>query len=149
MEVKLKKILLVEDNPNDAELTMEALGQNNLTNEVEWVKDGQQALDYLNQQGDYANRTGGNPGLIMLDLKLPKIDGLEVLRVIKTTDSLKTIPVVVLTSSREERDLTESYNLGVNTYVVKPVDFHDFMKAVTELGVFWALINEPPLQCRK
>jgi len=149
MEVKLKKILLVEDNPNDAELTMEALGQNNLTNEVEWVKDGQQALDYLNQQGDYANRTGGNPGLIMLDLKLPKIDGLEVLRVIKTTDSLKIIPVVVLTSSREERDLTESYNLGVNTYVVKPVDFHDFMKAVTELGVFWALINEPPLQCRK
>lgn len=149
MEVKLNRILLVEDNPNDAELTLEALGQHNLTNEVEWVKDGQQALDYLNQQGDYANRTGGNPGLIMLDLKLPKIDGLEVLRVIKTTDSLKIIPVVVLTSSREERDLTESYNLGVNAYVVKPVDFHDFMKAVTELGVFWALINEPPLQCRK
>jgi CheY-like chemotaxis protein len=145
----LKRILLVEDSPNDAELTLEALGQHNLANEVEWVKDGQQALDYLNYHGAYANRAGDNPGLILLDLKLPKIDGLEVLRVIKTTASLKTIPVVVLTSSREERDLMESYDLGVNAYVVKPVDFHDFMKAVSELGIFWALINEPPVQCRK
>lgn len=149
MEIKLKRILLVEDSANDAELTMKALAKKSLANEVEWVKDGQQALDYLTHQGTYINRPGNNPGLILLDLKLPKVDGLEVLRVIKTTDSLKSIPVVVLTSSREERDLTESYNLGVNSYVVKPVDFHDFMDAVTELGIFWALVNEPPMASRK
>lgn len=149
MEIKLKRILLVEDSANDAELTMKALAKKSLANEVEWVQDGQQALDYLNHQGVYIDRPGNNPGLILLDLKLPKVDGLEVLRFIKTTDSLKTIPVVVLTSSREERDLTESYNFGVNSYVVKPVDFRDFMDAVTELGVFWALINEPPTASRK
>lgn len=149
MEIKIKKILLVEDSANDAELTMKALAKKSLANEVEWVKDGQQALDYLNHQGIYIDRIGNNPGLILLDLKLPKVDGLEVLRIIKTTNSLKTIPVVVLTSSREERDLTESYNLGVNSYVVKPVDFHDFMDAVAELGIFWALVNEPPTASRK
>jgi CheY-like chemotaxis protein len=144
MVINLKRILLVEDSPNDAELTLEALGEHNLANEVEWVKDGQQALDYLKHEGAFADRIGNNPAVILLDLKLPKVDGLEVLRVIKSTDSLKLIPVVVLTSSREESDLTESYNLGVNAYVVKPVIFHEFMKAVAELGIFWALINEPP-----
>ncbi len=148
MEVKLKRILLVEDSANDAELTLKALGRKGLANEVEWVKDGQQALDFVNHQGVYTGRSGNNPGLILLDLKLPKVDGLEVLRIIKATESLKSIPVVVLTSSREERDLTESYQIGVNAYVVKPVDFHSFMDAVAELGIFWALINEPPAACR-
>jgi CheY-like chemotaxis protein len=144
MEVKLKRILLVEDSPNDAELTLEALAEHNLANGVVWVKDGQQALDYLLHQGEFAGRGENNPGLILLDLKLPKVDGLEVLRIIKGDDNLKRIPVVVLSSSREESDLTKSYDLGVNAYVVKPVEFQAFMTAVKELGVFWAIINEPP-----
>ena len=149
MDVKLKRILLVEDSDNDAELTLKALGRKGLANEVEWVRDGQQALDFINHQGAYIHRSGNHPGLILLDLNLPKVGGLEVLRIIKTTDSLKSIPVVVLTSSKEERDLTESYSIGVNAYVVKPVDFHNFMDAVAELGIFWALVNEPPAICRK
>jgi CheY-like chemotaxis protein len=142
--VKLKRILLVEDNANDAELTMEALSEHNLANEVELVRDGAEALDYLYQRGNYANSEGGNLAVILLDLKLPKVDGLEVLRVIRGDDKLKYIPVVVLTSSREERDVIESYRLGVNAYVVKPVNFSEFINAVKELGVFWAIINEPP-----
>jgi CheY-like chemotaxis protein len=140
----LKRILLVEDNPNDAELTLEALSRNNLANDVTWVHDGAEALDYLYCREQYAGREFNDLVVILLDLKLPKVDGLEVLRTIKSDARLRVIPVVVLTSSREEQDLVESYKLGVNAYVVKPVDFSAFINAVRELGVFWALINEPP-----
>jgi len=142
--VRLKRILLVEDNPNDAELTLEALAEHNLANDVIWVKDGEEALDFLYCRGDYAGKECCDLAVILLDLKLPKVDGLEVLRTIKGDNRLRLVPVVVLTSSREERDLVDSYQLGVNAYVVKPVDFGEFMNAVRELGVFWALINEPP-----
>lgn len=140
----LKRILLVEDNPNDAELTLEALSKHNLANDVIWVHDGAEALDFLYCREKYADRDCNDLTVILLDLKLPKVDGLEVLREIKTDERLKIIPVVVLTSSREERDLVESYKLGVNAYVVKPVDFNEFINAVNELGVFWGRINEPP-----
>lgn len=140
----LKRILLVEDNPNDAELTLEALSRHNLANDVTWVHDGAEALDYLYCRGKYEGGSCHELVVILLDLKLPKVDGLEVLRTIKSDPRLKIIPVVVLTSSREEQDLVESYRLGVNAYVVKPVNFGDFISAVRELGVFWALINEPP-----
>jgi CheY-like chemotaxis protein len=142
--VKLKRILLVEDNANDAELTMEALSEHNLANDVDLVRDGAEALDYLYRRGKYAAAEEGNIAVILLDLKLPKVDGLEVLRTIKGDERLHYIPVVVLTSSREERDVVESYRLGVNAYVVKPVDFAEFIGAVKELGAFWAIINEPP-----
>ncbi|MBJ6726201.1 response regulator [Geomesophilobacter sediminis] len=142
--LQLKRILLVEDNPNDAELTMEALSEHNLANEVDLVRDGAEALDYLKRQGAWAGRDNGNLAVILLDLKLPKVDGLEVLRIIKSDPHLRFIPVVVLTSSREEKDLIESYRLGVNAYVVKPVNFGEFIDAVKELGVFWAIVNEPP-----
>jgi CheY-like chemotaxis protein len=141
---KLKRILLVEDDPNDAELTLEALADHNLANGVTWVKDGVEALDFLYGRGAYADRGVGGVAAILLDLKLPKVDGLEVLRTIKSDPDLKYTPVVVLTSSREERDLIESYRLGVNAYVVKPVNFVDFIQAVKELGAFWAIVNEPP-----
>lgn len=140
----IRNILLVEDNPNDAELTMEALSEHNLANKVEWVKDGEEALDYLYHRGEFSERTGNNPVVILLDLKLPKVDGLQVLKIIKEDEKLRNIPVVILTSSREERDLIDGYRLGVNAYVVKPVEFQAFMGAVKELGAFWALINEPP-----
>ena len=140
----LRRILMVEDDPKDVELSLTALEQYNLANEVIVVGDGEAALDYLHQRGAYMGRASGNPAVLLLDLKLPKVDGLEVLQQIKTDDLLKMIPVVVLTSSREERDMVASYKLGVNAYVVKPVDFHQFVNAVKELGVFWALINEPP-----
>ncbi|MBI5100256.1 MAG: response regulator [Nitrospirae bacterium] len=142
--VKLKRILLVEDSPNDAELTLEALSEYNLANEVEVVRDGQDALDYLYREGRFSGRSDGNPAVILLDLKLPKLSGLEVLKTIKSDDRMKLIPVVVLTSSHEENDRIESYNLGVNAYVVKPVDFHAFINAVKSLGIFWAIVNEPP-----
>jgi CheY-like chemotaxis protein len=141
---RLQRILMVEDDPRDVELSLTALEQYNLANEVVVVGDGEEALDYLYRRGKFAARSNGNPAVILLDLKLPKVDGLEVLERIRADDALKLIPVVVLTSSREERDMVTSYKLGVNAYVVKPVDFHEFVNAVKELGVFWAIINEPP-----
>ena len=141
---KLGRILLVEDDPRDVELTMTALEEYNLTNEVVVARDGAEALDYLYCRGSFKMRSTENPAVLLLDLKLPKVDGLEVLKQIKSDDNLKMIPVVVLTSSREERDKIASYKLGVNAYVVKPVDFHEFVNAIKELGVFWAIINEPP-----
>jgi CheY-like chemotaxis protein len=140
----LGRILIVEDDPNDVELTLTALADYNLANEVVVTRDGQQALDYLYCRGEFSARVTGNPAVMLLDLKLPKIGGLEVLQQIKSDESLKMIPVVVLTSSNEEKDMMRSYKLGVNAYVVKPVDFHEFVNAVKELGVFWAVINEPP-----
>ena len=138
-----KYILLAEDNPNDVELTLTALQEHHLPNPVEVVPDGAEALDFLYKRGKYAGRTQGDPAVILMDLKMPKVDGLEVLRTIKKDPVLRLIPVVMLTSSREEADLTRSYEFGVNAYVVKPVDFNEFMKTVRELGVFWALVNEP------
>ena len=140
----LGRILMVEDDPKDVELTMMALEGHNLANEVVVTRDGEEALDYLYRRGKYSTRTSDNPAVILLDLKLPKIDGLEVLRQVKTDNNLKIIPVVVLTSSNEETDLVASYKLGVNAYVVKPIDFHEFVNAIKELGVFWAIINAPP-----
>ena len=141
---RLGRILIVEDDPKDAELTLTALDEYHLANEVVVTRDGQEALDYLYCRGQFASRGEENPAVLLLDLKLPKVDGLEVLTQIRGDQRLKMIPVVVLTSSREERDMVQSYRLGVNAYVVKPVDFHEFVNAVRELGAFWAVINEPP-----
>jgi CheY-like chemotaxis protein len=140
----LKPILLVEDNPNDLELTLVALERSQLANEVIVVRDGAEALDYLHCKGAYAGRELGNPAVVLLDLKLPKVDGLEVLASIRSTPSMKSMPVVMLTSSKEEQDLVRSYELGVNAYVVKPVEFKEFVRAISDLGVFWAVLNEPP-----
>ena len=140
----LGRILMVEDDPKDVELTLMALEEYHLANEVVVLGDGAEALDYLYSRGNFAGRTSENPAVLLLDLKLPKVDGLEVLQQIKSEEKLRMIPVVVLTSSREERDMVASYKLGVNAYVVKPVDFHEFVNAIKELGVFWAVINEPP-----
>ncbi len=142
--MELRRILLVEDNPNDVEMVLDGLSEYNLANEVVVARDGVEALDYLFRRSEFAGREEGNPAVVLLDLKLPRVDGVEVLKTIKEDEQLKFIPVVVLTSSREERDLVESYRLGVNAYVVKPVDFQEFARAVKELGVFWAVINEPP-----
>jgi CheY-like chemotaxis protein len=139
-----KRILLVEDDRTDAELTLEALSSNNLVNEVVVVEDGAEALDYLRRKGLYSMRSPGNPAVILLDLKLPKIDGLEVLREIRADEQLQLTPVVMLTSSAEERDLIQSYRSGANGYVVKPLDFKEFVTVVASLGVFWAAINHPP-----
>ncbi|HEX4948828.1 MAG TPA: response regulator [Blastocatellia bacterium] len=147
MEI-LKRILLVEDNVNDIEMTLAALEENHLANEVVVVRDGEEALDYIYRRGVFKLRAEGNPAVVLLDLKLPKIDGLEVLEKLKTDPAMKALPVVMLTSSREEKDLVKSYNLGVNAYVVKPVDFHEFVNALKELGLFWAVINQPPLISR-
>ncbi|MEW6324982.1 MAG: response regulator [Nitrospirota bacterium] len=141
---ELKSILLVEDNPQDVELTLAALSEHNLANNVVVARDGAEALDYLRAEGRFQGRSTGNPAVILLDLKMPKVDGLEVLRTVKADERLKIIPVVMLTSSREEPDLAECYALGVNAYVVKPVNFQEFVTAVKQLGVFWALLNEPP-----
>jgi DNA-binding response OmpR family regulator len=135
---------MVEDDPKDVELTLTALDEYNLANEVVVTRDGEEALDYLYCRGSFSTRSNDNPAVLLLDLKLPKVDGLEVLQQIKTDDNLKMIPVVVLTSSHEEKDMVASYKLGVNAYVVKPVDFHEFVNAIKELGVFWAVINQPP-----
>lgn len=141
---ELKRILLVEDDPRDVELILAALGEYNLANEVVVACDGEEALDYLYNRSKFHGRPGGNPAVVLLDLKIPKVSGMEVLNQMRQDERLKITPVVVLTSSREEKDWVESYKLGVNAYVVKPVDFHDFVEAVKELGVFWAVINEPP-----
>ncbi len=139
------EILLVEDNPEDAELTMRALRKNNLANKVFHVKDGEEALDYLLRRGKYDGRAAHDcPKMVLLDLKLPKVDGIGVLRRIKSDDKIKSIPVVVLTSSHEDRDLAECYRLGANSYIVKPVEFDNFIKAVTELSLYWMLLNKPP-----
>ena len=140
----LIKILLVEDDPNDVELTLSALRENHIANDVIVARDGEEALDYLFRRGPYESREAGEPAVVLLDLKLPKVSGMEVLEQIKDDPQLRTLPVVVLTSSREEQDLVRSYNLGTNAYVVKPVDFHDFIEAVRQVGLFWAIINQPP-----
>jgi CheY-like chemotaxis protein len=140
----LGRILMVEDDPKDIELTLTALEEYNLANEVVVARDGVEALDYLYCRGNFATRSNDNPAVMLLDLKLQKVHGLEVLEQIKSDEKLKMIPVVVLTSSREEIDMVASYKLGVNAYVVKPVDFHEFVNAIKELGIFWAVINEPP-----
>lgn len=144
MKTELRTILLAEDNPNDVELTLAAFRGERIANDIVVVRDGAEALDYLHRRGQFADRPAVNPGLMLLDLKMPKVDGLEVLRDVKGDSSLKTIPVVVLTSSREEQDLLRSYDLGVNAYVVKPVVFSAFMEAVKLLGQFWAVVNELP-----
>lgn len=140
----LKPILLVEDNPKDLELTLLALEKSNLANEVISVRDGAEALEYLFRTGKWAGRPEGNPAVVLLDLKLPKIDGIQVLERIKADPKLQAVPVVMLTTSREEKDLIRSYRLGVNAYVVKPVAFKAFIDAIQDLGVFWAVLNEPP-----
>ena len=141
---KLGRILLVEDDPKDVELTLTALEEYNLANEVIVARDGEEALEYLYSRGKFKTRSDGNPSVMLLDLKLPKVDGLEVLKQVKSEEKLRMIPTVVLTSSKEEKDMVASYKLGVSAYVVKPVDFHEFVNAIKELGVFWAVINEPP-----
>jgi CheY-like chemotaxis protein len=141
---ELKRILLVEDNPNDIELALAAFAENHLANEVVVARDGVEALDYLFRRGIFKMRMPGNPAVVLLDIKLPKVDGLEVLKQLKEHAELRTVPVVMLTSSREELDLARSYKLGVNAYVVKPVDFSDFVQALNKLGLFWAVINQPP-----
>lgn len=140
----LKPILLVEDNPHDLELTLIALTKSQLANEVIITRDGAEALDYLLCRNEFAGRQPGNPAVVLLDLKLPKVDGLEVLKAIRATEALKSVPVVILTSSKEEQDLLRSYELGVNAYVVKPVEFSEFVRSIGELGIFWAVLNEPP-----
>lgn len=140
----IKRILLAEDDPRDVELTLEALSQHNIANSVDVVNDGAEALDYLYHRGNYAGRKNGNPAVVLLDLKMPRLNGIDVLRIIKLDPALKTIPIVVLTSSREENDLKVCYGLGVNAYVVKPVEFGDFLDAVKTLGAFWAILNEVP-----
>ena len=140
----LRPILLVEDNPKDLELTLAALGKCQLANEIAVARDGAEALDYLYARGVHANRTPGEPAVVLLDLKLPKVDGLEVLETVKKDAGQRHIPIVMLTSSREEQDLVRSYALGVNAFVVKPVDFRAFFEAIQDLGVFWGIVNEPP-----
>ena len=142
--IELRRILLVEDDPRDVDLTLAALAENNLANEVIVARDGQEALDYLRRQGVFKMRAEGHPAVVLLDLKLPKVDGLEVLAQIKGDSQLQSIPVVMLTSSRQEQDLVASYRTGVNAYVVKPIDFSEFQRSVKELGLFWAVINETP-----
>ena len=146
--IEFGKILLAEDDPRDVELTLEALREHNLTNEVVVARDGEEALDYVYRRGAFASRPEGQPVVVLLDLKMPKVDGVEVARQLKSDPRTRVIPVVVLTSSRESRDLEECYRLGVNAYVVKPVQFRDFIDAVRQVGAFWALLNEPPPVCK-
>ena len=144
--MNFKRILLAEDNLDDIELTLRVLAEYHLANKVDVVRDGVDALDYLFCRGRFADRPPGNPALILLDNKMPRVDGLEVVRLVKSTERLKTIPVVLLTSSHEQGDLFKSYELGVNAYVIKPVKFFDFVNAVRQLGSFWGIVNEPPPQ---
>ena len=149
MNSQIVEILLVEDNPNDVELTLHAFEQHNLTNSIHVARDGEEALDYLRGIGHDGNGRNQRPKVVLLDLKLPKVDGLEVLREIRSNEELRTLPVVVLTSSREERDIVESYDLGVNSYLVKPIDFDKFVDTVQTLGLYWVLLNEPPPRARQ
>ncbi|MBI5680642.1 MAG: response regulator [Methanobacterium sp.] len=145
MNLNEVEILLVEDNKTDAELTIRALKRKNLTNNLVWVKDGAEALDFIFAKGEYSKRDiQGLPKLVLLDLRMPKVDGLEVLQTIKADDRTKKIPIVVLTSSKEDKDIVESYELGVNSYVSKPVEFDEFTDAVSTLGLYWMLLNNPP-----
>ena len=145
--IQLKRILLVEDSEKDIELALAALGEHNLANEVVVVRDGAEALDFLFRRGEFAGRPPGLPVVVLLDLKMPKVDGLEVLKQVKNDPELKRIPVVMMTSSREEQDLVKSYALGANAYVVKPVDFQQFVDSIKQIGFFWAILNEPPPGC--
>ncbi len=142
--MKIKNILLVEDNPKDAELTKIALDENNFANHIDWVRDGVEALEYLKAEGKYTDRTPGLPTLILLDLQMPRMNGIEFLAKMKQDPKFKNVPVVMLTSSRQEEDMVNSYSLGVNAYVVKPVDLNDFIDAIKQLGVFWVIVNEIP-----
>jgi len=144
MNAELKRILLVDDSPRDTEMALNALAQNNLANEVIALRDGVEALDYLYRRGPFADRVVGHPAVVLLDLKMPRVDGIEVLRQMKSDPQLKMIPVVIMTSSREEQDLVTSYRLGVNAFIVKPVVFQEFVEAVKLIGAFWAVVNEPP-----
>ena len=147
---EFKSILLAEDNAEDVELALKALSQHNLANDVTVVRDGAEVLDYLYCRGPFKARASGNPAVILLDIKMPKVNGLQVLKTIKADENLRVIPVVMLTSSRQEPDLAASYQLGVNAYVVKPVNFQEFLNAVKQLGIFWAFLNErPPGSVRK
>ena len=138
------KILMVEDSQNDIELILDALSDYNFVNNIEVVRDGEEAMDYLYRRNKFSGRKGGNPIFILLDIKMPRMTGLELLRIIKHDENMKTIPVIMLTSSKEDTDLRECYRLGVNAYVVKPVHFSDFAEAVKKIGKFWAVVNEPP-----
>lgn len=141
---ELRPLLVVEDNPRDLELTLAALAKCSLANEIVVIRDGAEALDYIYRRNQYSDRRPGDPAVVLLDLKLPKVDGIEVLERVKGNPAHRQIPVVMLTSSREEQDLVRSYDLGVNAFVVKPVEFNDFFRAIQDLGVFWAVLNEPP-----
>jgi two-component system response regulator len=141
--MKPKRILLVDDSPRDRELAIDALREYHVVNEVVALRDGAEALDYLFRRGEFAGRTDADPVVVLLDLKMPRVDGLEVLRQLKGDARLRTIPVVMMTSSREDQDLVNSYRLGVNAYVVKPLAFHEFIEAIKVLGAFWAVLNEP------
>lgn len=145
----LRPILLVEDNPNDLELSLTALAKSGLANEVVIARDGEEAFDYLFYKGQFTDRPHGHPAVVLLDIKLPKIDGLELLAMIRKAPELQHLPVVLLTSSREEQDVLAGYRLGSNAYVVKPVGFGDFIKAIQDLGVFWAVVNEPPPSAKR
>ncbi|MBF0505539.1 MAG: response regulator [Nitrospirae bacterium] len=147
---ELRHILLVEDDPYDLELIMTSLASNNIVNEVVAVRDGEEALDYFYRRGKFAGRTGGNPAVVLLDLKLPKVNGFEVLRQVKSDEALRCVPVVILTSSHEDQDIAAGYDLGANGYVVKPVDFNQFFDVIKETGVYWAIINEtmPESYCK-
>ena len=144
MNYEQVEILLVDDNPLDAELAMRGLKEHNLANNVVWVKDGEQALDYVYRRGEFEGRAGGGPRLILLDLKMPKVDGIEVTRVLKADDKTRHIPIVIMTSSEEERDITESYSLGVNSYIVKPLDFSALADVASSAGYYWLAINRAP-----
>ncbi|MGD8781774.1 MAG: response regulator [Ignavibacteria bacterium] len=146
---KVGRILMAEDNPNDVEIALSGLEECNLANEVVVVRDGAEALDYLYRRGEYADRKNDDPVVILLDIKMPRVDGIEVLRQVRADSAMKNIPIIMLTSSREEKDLVKTYELGVNAYVVKPVDFDQFVKAIQDLGLFWAVLNETPPRSTK
>ena len=144
MKAEVRRILIVDDSPKDVELTLSALAENHFANEIVVTEDGEEALDYLYRRGKYKDFEPGNPAVILLDIKIPKIDGIEVLKIIRSDSKLKTVPVIMVTSSSEERDMIKSYDLGANSYVVKPIDIHQFIEAIKILGQYWAVVNQPP-----